>query len=67
MMFTRICHMSSTISLPTCDCCHRHIMPNDKCVKFNCPNCGVDLIWRCQSCREAARNYTCSSCNFEGP
>ncbi|MDH3278577.1 MAG: zinc finger domain-containing protein [Nitrosopumilus sp.] len=42
-------------------------MPNDKCVKFNCPNCGADLIWRCQSCREAARNYTCSSCNFQGP
>ena len=42
-------------------------MPNDKCVKFNCPSCGADLMWRCQSCREAARNYTCSSCNFTGP
>ncbi|MCG3779558.1 MAG: hypothetical protein JW390_20142 [Nitrosopumilus sp.] len=44
-------------------------MPNDKCVKFDCPSCGDDLIWRCESCREAARNYTCSapSCNFTGP
>ncbi|NOQ44627.1 MAG: RNA-binding protein [Nitrosopumilus sp.] len=67
MMFAENRVMSSTISLPTCSCCHRHIMPNDKCVKFNCPECGVDLIWRCQSCREAARNYTCSSCNFQGP
>jgi predicted RNA-binding Zn-ribbon protein involved in translation (DUF1610 family) len=52
MMFTGNFDMSSTISLPTCSCCHRHIMPNDKCVKFNCPSCGTDLIWRCQSCRD---------------
>jgi len=27
-------------------------MPNDKCVKFDCPNCdNGDLIWRCDSCR----------------
>ncbi|MBI2007063.1 MAG: DUF1610 domain-containing protein, partial [Nitrosopumilales archaeon] len=38
--------MSSTLSLPVCTCCHRHIMPKDKCVKFNCPNCGKVLIWR---------------------
>ena len=67
MMFTEIRVMSSNISLPTCSCCNRHIMPNDKCVKFNCPNCGTDLIWRCQSCREAARNYTCTTCNSRGP
>ncbi|HJJ21011.1 MAG: zinc finger domain-containing protein [Candidatus Nitrosopumilus limneticus] len=61
--------MSSSISLPICNSCHRPIMPNDKCVKFDCPSCGDDLIWRCESCREAARNYTCSapSCNFTGP
>jgi len=53
-MFTENSGMSSsTISLPKCSCCHRHVMPNDKSVKFNCPNCGEDLIWRCQSCREA--------------
>lgn len=55
------------ISLPECSCCLRHIMPNDKCVKFNCPDCGAKLIWRCQSCREAARSYKCSACGFEGP
>ena len=42
MMFTEKLIMSSTISLPTCSCCNRAIMPNDKCVKFNCPNCGVE-------------------------
>ena len=59
--------MSSTISLPTCSCCRRHIMPNDKCVKFGCPSCGAGLIWRCQSCRESAKSYTCESCGFTGP
>jgi len=67
MMFPENLSMSSTISLPTCSCCHRPIMPNDN-VKFNCPDCDDgDLIWRCESCREAARTYTCSSCNFTGP
>ena len=60
--------MSSSIELPVCSCCNRHIMPNDKCVKFTCPNCDKkNLIWRCESCREAARPYTCSKCGFTGP
>ncbi|MBI5146546.1 MAG: RNA-binding protein [Thaumarchaeota archaeon] len=57
----------STLALPVCSCCHRHIMPNDRCVKFNCPECGAILIWRCESCRESARTYTCGSCGFQGP
>ena len=36
-------------------------------IKFNCPDCGGDLIWRCQSCRESAKDYTCTACNFQGP
>ncbi|MFZ0183386.1 MAG: zinc finger domain-containing protein [Nitrosotalea sp.] len=59
--------MSSTIGLPVCTSCHRPIMPRDMCVKFNCPDCGSLLLWRCESCREAARVYKCSSCTFEGP
>ncbi|WP_081844886.1 zinc finger domain-containing protein [Candidatus Nitrosotenuis uzonensis] len=59
--------MSTSMTLPICSCCHRHIMPNDKCVKFNCPECGSVLIWRCESCREAARPFTCRSCSFSGP
>ncbi|HYL66745.1 MAG TPA: zinc finger domain-containing protein [Nitrosopumilaceae archaeon] len=42
-------------------------MPNDKCVKFNCPSCGTILVWRCESCRESAKTYKCKSCNFDGP
>lgn len=59
--------MSSQISLPTCSCCFRIIMPNDKCVKFNCPDCNERRIWRCESCRESARQYACQLCGFEGP
>ena len=42
-------------------------MPNDKCVKFDCPDCPDTVIWRCESCREAARVYVCKGCGFEGP
>ncbi|WOV93225.1 MAG: zinc finger domain-containing protein [Candidatus Nitrosoabyssus spongiisocia] len=57
----------SSVELPKCSCCKRHIMPNDKCVKFDCPSCGFSLLWRCQSCRESAGQYTCESCGFGGP
>ena len=59
--------MSSSITLPICDGCNRHIMPKDKNVKFKCPECNEKLIWRCESCREAATAYSCDSCNFSGP
>ncbi|MFQ5940690.1 MAG: zinc finger domain-containing protein [Nitrososphaerales archaeon] len=55
------------LELPVCTSCNRTIMPNDECVKFMCANCGDDLIWRCESCREFARIYKCSKCGFEGP
>ena len=67
MMLAENRGMSATSYLPTCSDCHRYIMPYDKSVKFNCPNCSVDLIWRCQSSRQAVRDYTCFSCNFQGP
>ena len=59
--------MSSSIELPVCSGCNRHIMPNDKSVKLNCPECGEVLLWRCQSCRESASSYVCNSCKFSGP
>ena len=42
-------------------------MPDEKSVKFYCSNCGDNLIWRCESCRELARHYKCIGCGFEGP
>ncbi|MDP6304167.1 MAG: zinc finger domain-containing protein, partial [Candidatus Nitrosopelagicus sp.] len=41
---------SPSISLPVCSGCNKHIMPGDKNVKFNCPECNNELIWRCGSC-----------------
>jgi len=29
--------MSTNLELPVCSCCHRHIMPNDKCVNLIVP------------------------------
>ncbi len=55
------------IQLPVCVSCNRVIMPNDKCVKFYCPRCAEYLIWRCEYCREFAREYRCDKCGFEGP
>ncbi len=59
--------MQRVIELPVCVSCRRVIMPNDKSVKFHCPRCTEQLIWRCEYCREFARVYTCSKCGFEGP
>ena len=39
-------NMSSSITLPVCNGCSRHIMPGDKNVKFNCPECNAELIRR---------------------
>ena len=58
---------SPKISLPVCNGCNRHIMPGDNNVKFICPECPDELIWRCGSCREAAAPYKCESCGFSGP
>lgn len=55
------------MQLPICSSCNRTIMPNDECVKFNCPSCGDVLMWRCESCREFVRSYICKKCGFEGP
>ncbi|MFQ5969954.1 MAG: zinc finger domain-containing protein [Nitrososphaerales archaeon] len=55
------------LHMPVCTSCSRTVMPNDECVKFYCPNCGDVLMWRCESCREFARQYICPNCRFEGP
>ena len=60
-------NLGDGIELPICSGCNRHIMPNDKSVKLNCPECGKTLLWRCQSCRESASSYTCDECKFSGP
>ncbi|MEM4735957.1 MAG: zinc finger domain-containing protein [Candidatus Thorarchaeota archaeon] len=50
-----------------CTSCHRSVSPLSNNVKFNCPQCGSFVIWRCESCRRFSIRYTCPSCGFEGP
>ena len=57
----------SQVKLPTCTSCNRTIAPGTDAVKFDCPNCGDVLIWRCEACRKLARPYKCIKCGFEGP
>ncbi|MHA1145521.1 MAG: zinc finger domain-containing protein [Candidatus Helarchaeota archaeon] len=50
-----------------CNGCSRLISPNERAVKFACPNCGKIIIWRCERCKIFARTYRCPNCNFLGP
>ncbi|MGC8546913.1 MAG: zinc finger domain-containing protein [Thermoplasmata archaeon] len=34
---------------------------------FRCPNCGEEIISRCDNCRELSVPYQCSKCGFRGP
>ncbi|MGC8610822.1 MAG: zinc finger domain-containing protein [Thermoplasmata archaeon] len=36
-------------------------------VTFKCPNCGEEIIGRCNHCREMGIKYVCPHCGFEGP
>ena len=36
-------------------------------VEFKCPKCGNVRIVRCETCRNASRQYKCGECGFEGP
>ncbi|MEM2840848.1 MAG: zinc finger domain-containing protein [Candidatus Bathyarchaeia archaeon] len=55
------------LKMPSCNQCGRTIIPGEAAVKFNCPNCGDVLIWRCEKCRLFAREYKCPKCGNVGP
>ena len=61
--------MSETdlIKTPMCSCCNKIISPTENAVKFNCPECGDIVIWRCELCRKFSRSYRCAKCDFIGP
>ncbi|MCH2403673.1 MAG: zinc finger domain-containing protein [Nitrososphaerales archaeon] len=59
--------MIDQIELPTCTSCNRPIIPGELSVKFQCPNCNENTVWRCSKCRKFSRLYACSDCSFEGP
>jgi len=53
--------------VPRCTSCNRPIPPDERGVRFLCPNCGKAEIWRCERCRICGTPYRCPVCGFEGP
>ena len=50
-----------------CSSCGVDIRAKDNFVKFKCPNCGEEVIIRCNTCKVLSNRYTCSKCGFVGP
>ncbi|HDN17438.1 RNA-binding protein [Candidatus Bathyarchaeota archaeon ex4484_205] len=50
-----------------CTSCNKLIGPDERSVRFLCPNCGEVTIWRCEKCRKFVREYVCARCGFRGP
>ena len=50
-----------------CTTCNEEITPNERSVSFECPNCGEEVIHRCEKCRELGNQYECPNCGFVGP
>jgi Zn-ribbon RNA-binding protein len=44
-----------------------NLVGQDEFVIFKCPDCGDNVIIRCNRCKKLSRSYKCSKCNFEGP
>ncbi|UCE96360.1 MAG: DUF1610 domain-containing protein [Candidatus Bathyarchaeota archaeon] len=58
---------TTVIQTPICTSCNRTIPPGAEATRFDCPNCGEIIIWRCQKCRQFGRKYKCPKCGFMGP
>lgn len=50
-----------------CNSCGKEIANDVGSVKFMCPNCAKEMIYRCKNCRQIAARYRCEGCSFEGP
>ncbi|MCD6381633.1 MAG: DUF1610 domain-containing protein [Candidatus Aenigmarchaeota archaeon] len=50
-----------------CTSCKRNVATEENWVKFKCPNCGEEIIVRCERCRKLSVPYICPKCGFEGP
>jgi len=53
--------------MSVCISCGKKVTPEEKAVKFSCPECGGITIWRCEKCRLFGREYHCPKCGFTGP
>ncbi|MCD6226365.1 MAG: DUF1610 domain-containing protein [Candidatus Aenigmarchaeota archaeon] len=50
-----------------CTSCDINLLGDDKFVRFMCPNCGKEEIFRCSRCRIFSNPYVCKKCGFQGP
>lgn len=55
------------VKIPVCTSCGKEITPREHATHFICPNCGEEIIWRCESCRVLGITYKCPKCGWEGP
>ena len=49
-----------------CVTCNPDISMVDGSIRFKCPGCGGEEIYRCGRCRTSAKLWKCK-CGFEGP
>ncbi|MBL7206768.1 MAG: DUF1610 domain-containing protein [Candidatus Aenigmarchaeota archaeon] len=50
-----------------CSTCGIRLESEQNWVKFPCPGCGKETIFRCDRCKKLENTYICSKCKFEGP
>ena len=50
-----------------CTSCGISLLGDDKFVRFNCPNCEKEEIFRCSKCKRFSNAYVCKKCGFQGP
>ena len=50
-----------------CVSCGKRVETESYWVRFPCPECGDEVIIRCERCRRLVNKYKCKKCGFEGP
>lgn len=49
-----------------CITCSADLSTVDGSVRFKCPGCGEEAVYRCGTCRKSAKPWKCK-CGFGGP
>jgi hypothetical protein len=65
--FSEVLAVEMKLEVPVCTSCGKEITPREHATHFVCPNCGEEIIWRCESCRVLSVPYKCPKCGWEGP
>lgn len=59
--------MTEAIPELICTSCGQRIENQRGWVRFHCPQCGKETIYRCERCKALENQYQCSKCKFMGP